>query len=57
MFICSSEKGICLLEFADMRVNDKEFMGLQILFNSIITKGINKHIVQINQELNEYFIG
>ena len=57
MFICSSEKGICLLEFADMRVNDKEFMGLQILFNSIITKGINKNIVQINQELNEYFIG
>ncbi|TKG94302.1 methylated-DNA--[protein]-cysteine S-methyltransferase [Puteibacter caeruleilacunae] len=57
MFVCASEKGVCLLEFADRKMLEKEFLHLQQKMNAIILLGDNKHIKQATKELNEYFQG
>lgn len=57
MFVCSTEKGICLLEFTDRRMLETEFEDLQIRLNAIILSGENEHISQLKKELVEYFKG
>lgn len=57
MFICASEKGICLLEFVDRRMLETEFKDLQRLLNAQILIGENAHIKQAKKEITEYFSG
>lgn len=57
MFICATDKGICLLEFVDRRMLETEFKQLQALLNSQIIFGENNHILQAKKEINEYFQG
>lgn len=57
MLVCSTEKGICLLEFTDRKMLETEFRDLQKLLNSEILIGENEHIKQTKQELKEYFSG
>jgi len=57
MFACSTEKGICLLEFVDRRMLETEFRDLQRLLKAQIIAGDNKHIVQVQKEIKEYFEG
>lgn len=57
MFVCATDKGICLLEFVDRRMLETEFMELQRLLNSNIIAGENKHIKQAKVEITEYFNG
>jgi AraC family transcriptional regulator of adaptative response/methylated-DNA-[protein]-cysteine methyltransferase len=57
MFICASEKGICLLEFVDRRMLESEFKDLQRLFKANIIAGENEHIKQTKMEIDEYFEG
>ena len=57
MFICATEKGICLLEFVDRRMLETEFKDLQKLLKANIMAGENSHIKQAKQELTEYFDG
>lgn len=57
MVVCATEKGICLLEFEDRDILDKEFSDLQRLFKATIMAGENDHIRQAKQELTEYFHG
>lgn len=57
MFICASERGICLLEFVDRRMLETEFRDLQKLLNAKIIIGENEHIRQGKQEITEYFDG
>lgn len=57
MFACSTEKGICLLEFTDRRMLETEFEDLQKRLNAVILSGENKHIKQLKIELAEYFEG
>ena len=57
MFICATEKGICLLEFVDRRMLETEFRDLQKLLNANIIIGENKHIKQAKKEIKEYFSG
>ena len=57
MFVCATEKGICLLEFVDRRMLETEFKDLQRLLKARIMIGENAHIKQAKQELSEYFEG
>lgn len=57
MFVCATEKGICLLEFTDRRMLETEFKELQKLLHSSILIGENQHIRQAKKEISEYFAG
>ena len=57
MFICATEKGICLSEFVDRKMLETEFKDIQRLLNATILMGENKHIKQTKTELKEYFDG
>ena len=57
MFVCSTEKGICLLEFTDRRMLETEFEDLQTQLDAIILSGENDHMKQLKKELGEYFKG
>ncbi|SIT88098.1 bifunctional transcriptional activator/DNA repair enzyme AdaA [Pontibacter indicus] len=57
MFVCATEKGICLLEFVDRRMLETEFKDLQRLLGATIVAGENEHIKQASVEVAEYFAG
>lgn len=57
MYVCSTNQGICLLEFTDRRMLETEFHDLQKRLNSTIVAGENEHITQLKRELQEYFEG
>ena len=57
MYVCATEKGICLLEFVDRRMLETEFEDLQRLLKARIIAGENEHIQQAKVELMEYFDG
>lgn len=57
MFVCATEQGSCLLEFADRRMLETEFRDLQRLFNARIIAGENALTRQTEQEMAEYFAG
>ncbi|MEM6343921.1 MAG: methylated-DNA--[protein]-cysteine S-methyltransferase [Bacteroidota bacterium] len=57
MFVCSTERGICLLEFVDLARLETEFAELQKSLGVPILWGKNSHIDQAKQELKEYFAG
>ncbi|VYU16924.1 methylated-DNA--[protein]-cysteine S-methyltransferase [Metakosakonia massiliensis] len=57
MFVCATEKGICLLEFVDRRALETELRDLQRFFNASIIAGENNHTRQAEEEIGEYFAG
>lgn len=57
MFVCATEKGICLLEFVDRRMLESEFKDLQKRLDAQIVAGENAHIKKAKIELIEYFEG
>lgn len=57
MFICATEKGVCLLEFVERKKLETEFKELQRLLKSSIIVGENQHIQQAKKELEQYFEG
>lgn len=57
MFVCATERGICLLEFVDRRMLETEFSDLQRLFKARIMAGENSHTRQMEKEMGEYFSG
>ncbi|WP_298320285.1 bifunctional transcriptional activator/DNA repair enzyme AdaA [uncultured Aquimarina sp.] len=57
MFVCATEKGICLLEFVDRRMLETEFKDLQTRLQAQIIAGENEHIKQTKKEITEYFEG
>lgn len=57
MFICATDKGICLLEFVDRRMLETEFKDLQRLLQARIIAGENHYIKQAKNEISEYFNG
>lgn len=57
MFVCATDKGVCLLEFVDRRMLETEFKDLQRLLKSNIIAGENTHIRQAKKEVTEYFNG
>lgn len=57
MFICATDKGICLLEYTDRKMLETEFRDLQKLLQAQILIGENQYIKQAKKELKEYFDG
>lgn len=57
MFVCASERGVCLLEFVDRRMLETEFRDIQQRLNANILPGENQHICQAVQQIGEYFAG
>lgn len=57
MFVCATKVGICLLEFTNRKMLETEFQDLQKRLKSPILTGENKHIIQLQKELAEYFNG
>lgn len=57
IFICASDKGICLVEFTDRKMLETEFRDLQKKMDAIILQGENEHIKTCKKQLNEYFNG
>ncbi|MHA3692674.1 bifunctional transcriptional activator/DNA repair enzyme AdaA [Yersinia enterocolitica] len=57
MFVCATERGVCLLEFTDRRMLETEFRDLQRLLNARIMSGENSHTRQAEKEICEYFSG
>ncbi|WP_298422314.1 methylated-DNA--[protein]-cysteine S-methyltransferase [uncultured Kordia sp.] len=57
MFVCATDKGICLLEFIDKEMLETAFKELQRLLNANIIIGENEHIQQAKKELKAYFEG
>lgn len=57
MFVCATERGVCLLEFVDRRMLETEFSDLQRLLKARIMAGENRHTRQMEAEMGEYFAG
>ncbi|WP_431825314.1 bifunctional transcriptional activator/DNA repair enzyme AdaA [Burkholderia sp. F1] len=57
MFVCASERGVCLLEFVDRRMLETELKDLQRLLQARILAGENPHTLQAEREIGEYFAG
>ena len=57
MFVCSTDEGICLLEFIDSSVLEMDLKYLQQQLKTNIIAGENNHIKQVKIELQQYFEG
>lgn len=57
MFGCATEKGLCLLEFTNRKMLETEFKDLTKRLNAVILPGKNKHLDQMQNELEQYFQG
>lgn len=49
--------GVCLVEFSDRRMLEKQSATLRRRFRCAIVPGRNGHLEQLKQELSEYFQG
>lgn len=57
MFACATAQGICLLEFTNRKMLETEFKDLCKRLNAVILPGANKHLIQVETEIKEYFEG
>ncbi|MGE4130798.1 MAG: bifunctional transcriptional activator/DNA repair enzyme AdaA [Bdellovibrionales bacterium] len=57
MLAGSVREGICLLEFTDRRMLERELIDLQKKFKAPILTSASIHIQQLREELEEYFAG
>ncbi len=57
MYAGATEKGICMLDFADRRMLETEFKELTKYLNAVILPGENKHFNLLKKEIGEYFEG
>jgi AraC family transcriptional regulator of adaptative response/methylated-DNA-[protein]-cysteine methyltransferase len=57
MFAGATEEGLCLLEFTDRRMLEREFKDLSKRLNAVFVPGSNEYISQAKEELGAYFAG
>jgi AraC family transcriptional regulator of adaptative response/methylated-DNA-[protein]-cysteine methyltransferase len=57
MFACSTEKGLCLLDFSDRRMLETEFKDLCKRLNGVILPGKNKYLDLVQTQFSEYLDG
>jgi AraC family transcriptional regulator of adaptative response/methylated-DNA-[protein]-cysteine methyltransferase len=53
----ASREGVCLLEFTERRMLEKQFETLRKRFHCAIVPGVNEHLQRLKRELGEYFEG
>jgi len=57
MFVCATDRGVCLLEFVDRKMLETEFKDIQRLLGAQIIAGENEHTKQAKIQLAQYFDG
>ena len=57
MVICATDRGICMFEYADSKLIDKELRQLVVSLDAIFLEGENAHIETLKLQLDEYFKG
>ena len=57
MIAGATDKGICMLEFADYKHIDLEFRQLTEIFKAPLVEGDNPHFHTLRSQLEEYFTG
>ncbi len=57
MLAGATEQGICLLEFTERAILNREFTDLERLLKAEIIEGENKHFQLLRNELEQYFNG
>lgn len=57
MIAASTDKGICLFEFADYKGIDLELRQLKETFNAPLVQGDNPHFDTLREQLGQYFKG
>lgn len=57
MFACATQKGLCLLEFTDRRMLEREFKDLCKRLDAVILPGENSILNQVQEEIHEYMDG
>jgi AraC family transcriptional regulator of adaptative response/methylated-DNA-[protein]-cysteine methyltransferase len=57
MLAASVNSGVCLLEFTDRRVLEKELIDLQKRFKASVITSESNHIKKLKKQLSEYFNG
>ena len=57
MMACALDHGLCLLEFLDRRMLQRELVAVCRTWNARIVHGDHRHLDQIARELGEYFAG
>jgi AraC family transcriptional regulator of adaptative response/methylated-DNA-[protein]-cysteine methyltransferase len=55
MLAAATNKGICLLEFIDRRILEKQLKKLKATLKTELLPGHSPYFDQLNQQLNEYF--
>ncbi len=53
----ATDKGVCLLEFADRRAFQRQVATLQRLLRGVVIPGRNQHLDRLAGQLSEYFDG
>jgi AraC family transcriptional regulator of adaptative response/methylated-DNA-[protein]-cysteine methyltransferase len=53
----ANAEGVCLLEFTQRRMLEAQFATLRRRFQTAIVPGRNRHLDQLERELQEYFAG
>ncbi len=57
MFACATDLGVCLLDFSDRKILEKEFIELTSRLDAVILPGNNRHLKKLKHQLEEYFTG
>ena len=57
MYAAATDEGLCLLEFTERRMLEREFSELRRRLKGDFLKASNPHIDQVQRELKEYFSG
>ncbi len=57
MIVCSVQEGICLLEFTDRRMLERELIDLQKRLKATIVISLCPHIKKLKEQLKEFFMG
>ncbi len=55
MIAAAVEEGVCLCEFSNRRILEREFTTLEKLLRATRTEGSHRHIEHLKLELHEYF--
>lgn len=54
---CAADKGICMLEFSDRKILDKELRDISKSLNADLVEEENKYFEPLRNQLTEYFQG
>lgn len=57
MFACASNEGVCLVEFIERKLLEKEMADLAKRLNASIVEGDHPHLEKLQQQMKEYFAG